>query len=443
MDSSDLELDSVIKEVQLRPYAYFASGTDTLKFDVSDTLNGTKYQSLLNKVSFTSHGAVHATSSGFDTIIVTYNARRIKVPIRINATALSKKEVNSISFVLTDKKFSDERFVLNANASSGENITYQLISGPVDVDNGIVTIKGVGTVTIRASSTSNAYFETPVDVTRTFNILKGNQVIIFDSIPAVVKQDTTIVLKATSSSALPVVVMIKSGPGKITGDTLTATGPGQIIVQAIQNGNENYLAAQPVERIVNVNGSSPSLVKVTDFSGKLVATDIELSWQTSQEINASHFNIQRSLDKVIFTTIGRVNALGNSNTISKYSFTDNTVKNLTANKVYYRLEEVGKDAKKDYSGTISVKLSMLESKVFFSPNPANSKILVHILNHNTEENVRIRIVGVNGNIIVERKLKIPKGDSDLPINILSIPGGTYFLSIESQQLNYKSKFLKQ
>jgi hypothetical protein len=55
-----------------------------------------------------------------------------------------------------------------------------------------------------------------------------------------------ITLSATASSGLPVTFYIASGPGRISGNLLTITGTGTVVVAAEQLGNADYAAAQRV-----------------------------------------------------------------------------------------------------------------------------------------------------------------------------------------------------
>ena len=66
-------------------------------------------------------------------------------------------------------------------------------------------------------------------------------------------------LSATSSSGLGVTFSVISGPGSITGNTLTVTGAGTIIIAANQSGNSNYSAAPQVTQAVIVNKATPTI----------------------------------------------------------------------------------------------------------------------------------------------------------------------------------------
>src|ERR1035437_5625076 len=70
-------------------------------------------------------------------------------------------------------------------------------------------------------------------------------------------------LSASSSSSLGVTFSVISGPGSISGNTLTVTGAGTILVAANQSGNGNYLAAPQLTQTVIVNKATPTITWAT------------------------------------------------------------------------------------------------------------------------------------------------------------------------------------
>ncbi|MEO7983617.1 MAG: hypothetical protein ABI688_06020 [Bacteroidota bacterium] len=78
---------------------------------------------------------------------------------------------------------------------------------------------------------------------------------------------------------------------------------------------------------------------------------VQLQWQIAAELNTERFEIERSADGVNFTKIGTVASSGSSNTTKDYSFPDNSP--ATVN--YYRIKQIDKDGKVNYSKTLSVK----------------------------------------------------------------------------------------
>jgi hypothetical protein len=61
----------------------------------------------------------------------------------------------------------------------------------------------------------------------------------------------------TSSSDLPMILSVKSGPATLSGNTLTLTGAGTVVLVANQSGNENYNTAPEVTTSFNVTAPPP------------------------------------------------------------------------------------------------------------------------------------------------------------------------------------------
>ena len=72
-----------------------------------------------------------------------------------------------------------------------------------------------------------------------------------------------IALSATSTSGLPVSFSVVSGPGAVSGSTLTIAGAGTVVVAANQPGNTDYAAAAQVTQSVAVNALTPSITWTT------------------------------------------------------------------------------------------------------------------------------------------------------------------------------------
>ena len=82
---------------------------------------------------------------------------------------------------------------------------------------------------------------------------KADQTITFGPLGPVYYGMVPITLGATSNSGLAVSYSIVSGPGTISGNKLTLTASGSIVIQADQAGNGNYNAASAVQQTVVVN----------------------------------------------------------------------------------------------------------------------------------------------------------------------------------------------
>jgi uncharacterized repeat protein (TIGR01451 family) len=93
----------------------------------------------------------------------------------------------------------------------------------------------------------------------------------------------------------------------------------------------------------------PLPVNLKYFAAQKQGDDVLLNWETAMEINNDRFEIERSTDGKSFETIGVVASAGNSNEITRYSFTDRQAALLNTEALYYRLHQIDLDGKNDYS----------------------------------------------------------------------------------------------
>ena len=91
---------------------------------------------------------------------------------------------------------------------------------------------------------------------------RTNQTITFNPISTQTYGNPPVVLVASSSSGLPVTFGLVSGPATVSGNTLTITGAGTVVVTANQAGNSNYNPAV-VEQSFMVNPVSLSVSGIT------------------------------------------------------------------------------------------------------------------------------------------------------------------------------------
>ena len=156
-------------------------------------------------------------------------------------------------------------------------------------------------------------------------------------------------------------------------------------------------------------------------------------WQTSNEINISHFNIQRSTNGKDFETIGKVKA--NNKSYNEYGFTDDLkTKDQYPKTLYYRIESIDKDGKISYSETKQIRLNQLTNKpINIYPNP--TKGLVHISIPREEKGVwNIKVQDVTGRILQTKTTSAFTKTMDL---VVSNQTGLYYITLENKTTNKK------
>jgi hypothetical protein len=81
------------------------------------------------------------------------------------------------------------------------------------------------------------------------------QVITFAALPDRALSDGPLTLSASSSSGLPVRFELASGSANLSGNILTPTNAGNLVLRALQNGNSKWESAIPVTRSLIVTGT--------------------------------------------------------------------------------------------------------------------------------------------------------------------------------------------
>lgn len=115
-------------------------------------------------------------------------------------------------------------------------------------------------------------------------------------------------------------------------------------------------------------------VHLQSFDVRQSESGAYLSWQTSLEANASHFEVQRSTDALNFETIAQVMAAGNSVQQHTYTYTDEGFSNMESN-VYYRIRMVDLDSTFAFS-RIAVLVRDKQFNMYPNPAPIGSTIIV-------------------------------------------------------------------
>ena len=188
---------------------------------------------------------------------------------------------------IADRVFGLEVIPLDVKASSGLGVRYEVISGPAVVSNDRLTVTGVGTVVIQASQAGDANYQ-PAPVRQvSFVVSKAAQTLAFGLIGPKTFGDAPVALSATSSTRLPVTYSVMSGPGSLTGNQLSLTGAGAVVILASQAGNDLYHPAS-VAQTVTVAKAAQSLAWSPDSSLTYRTNLIALDARASSGLTAGY-----------------------------------------------------------------------------------------------------------------------------------------------------------
>jgi hypothetical protein len=190
-----------------------------------------------------------------------------------------------------------------------------------------------------------------------------------------------------------------------------------------------------VYAILSTTGSALPL-NLVSFNAVLQNKQVLTQWKTTNEVNVSHMNVQRSVDGINFSSIGRTEARSNGS----YNFTDVT---LPANvkTLYYRLEIVDNTGEKQFSKIVALQLAKNNMAVNVYPNPVKNQLFASI-NSIKQELVTIQITDLQGKVLQNRILKLNAGNNNINITTSALTKGVYLLVLKSDVLQ-KIKFVKE
>ena len=175
-------------------------------------------------------------------------------------------------------------------------------------------------------------------------------------------------------------------------------------------------------------------VTLVSFNAKAVENNALLEWQTTSEENASHFEIERSLDARSFQKIGTVAAAGNSNALQRYYFTDRSFGGQLQT-VYYRLRSVDLDGTFSLSRVVSLHPRDAGRFAGVYPNPARKAGMVTVSSGAPASEVGLW--DMFGRQIPVRTSALSDGSIQVSLN--GVVSGLYLLKLTTSQgvVNHK------
>jgi Secretion system C-terminal sorting domain len=189
---------------------------------------------------------------------------------------------------------------------------------------------------------------------------------------------------------------------------------------------------------MNTNVGAPLPVKWSGiFLSPTEKGQSQLYWQTASEINNDYFDIERSMDGLTFSTIGRVKGSGNRSEATNYEYLDETAK--AGNTYYYRIKQVDLDGIEDFSTVLSIYIKGLSLGIKLSPNPADDEVKIE-LDQPIETPIILEVFALNGSII--KTMTIDQGQYFKDLDLSTFPDGLYLLKSKGSEHIYQ-KFIKK
>jgi len=187
-------------------------------------------------------------------------------------------------------------------------------------------------------------------------------------------------------------------------------------------GGTNFPGSNPVFSM----GTLP--VHLVNFSGTETAGGQKLQWETMNEENFSHYEIEQSTDGRQYTVIGTIPATGSN----YYQF----LTSAASSRNYYRLKMVDIDGRFIYSHIIILLGKQEQRSVQVYPNPSTMFVII-----SSRYTIRqLVVINAAGNTVL---IIAGSGRNTETIPVQALPPGMYLVQVKTEAGTEQQKLLKK
>lgn len=209
------------------------------------------------------------------------------------------------------------------------------------------------------------------------------------------------------------------------------------------DNNNNYVVSTTglntvtLARITAVDYNTPLPVDLLSFTAKAKERHTLIEWETANEFNCDHFDVERSGDGHTFVFLLKEAAKGDAPSGHKYHTYD--TKPLPGWN-YYRLKQVDKDGRFTRSAIAPAFFGIADGKaISVFPNPVTSRVNISIAA--TENAVETcTLSDATGRVLQEHECKLRNGVNVFSIDCSGLASGSYFIKVGE---TFNAKVIKQ
>ena len=249
-------------------------------------------------------------------------------------------------------------------------------------------------------------------------------------------------------------IEVPTTPDTLVRVTLKYIDPSQPLTISFDQGNTNgktlwwdnvtfsptpYNSPHTYGPSISVPATSLPVEWISFTADRLDSRNIQLRWETANEVNNDYFIVQRSIDGEFFEEIGTVDGKGTTDSPTSYSFLDNTYQ---ANINYYRLKQMDLNGAFNFSNIVEVRFEGKEDFLAFHvfPSPVKDVLTIESLGKITEV-YHVNIFDQMGRVVYE--VTIDKNHPTRRINVSDLTEGIYnYEVIGGLEIKKTGRFLK-
>lgn len=176
---------------------------------------------------------------------------------------------------------------------------------------------------------------------------------------------------STSTSGL--IAYYKCNQGIAGGDNTAITNLTDATTNAFNGTLTNFARTGTASNFVSSDHAMP--VELTTFTANTNGSVSTLNWNTATEVNNYGFEVEKQSSINNWQKIGFVEGNGTTNSPKSYSFVDKSA----SGKISYRLKQIDRDGKFEYSKTVEVTSSATPKEFALTqnyPNPFNPTTVI-------------------------------------------------------------------
>jgi len=185
-------------------------------------------------------------------------------------------------------------------------------------------------------------------------------------------------------------------------------------------------------------------LEVGYFDGYRANNVSYINWATEQEVNTSHFLLERSVDGgKQFEQAAIVQASGYSDVQKAYHFADTEEVAASNGKVVYRLTGIDLDGTQHFLGRIELSIhdELVDGRISVYPNPASpEEALSVIMESELEADVIIELIDMKGRILYAESKTIGAGKEEHHLDAPTTKG-IYFVRIRGDLYSTPQKII--
>lgn len=196
--------------------------------------------------------------------------------------------------------------------------------------------------------------------------------------------------------------------------TVNDCGPSPVgLTRAGLSGFSEFSVAAPVSALP---------AELLDINAQGIVDHIDVTWNVANEVNLSHYELERSEDGASFEYVGDISGTGGPNSPQTYVYHDYDVRYFQD--FYYRVRSVDLDGTDDYSPTVVASIvkkgdGFNENSVLLYPNPSFEDFYLSIF---SEENMNLEMEVHNslGQIVAQRSFVAQEGNT-----VINVPSNEW------------------